>query len=89
MNAREDVNFMSVNEYVYLINYDSAINVFVLNRSISVIYYRFRSVSRKRSRFKSVSFIEYHINAKSRKHAIIIDLTLFRIIKFFNLFIKI
>ena len=77
MNIRGKIDFISVNEYVCLINCDSVIDVLILNRSIKVIYHRFRFVSRKRSRFKSVSFIEYHINAKPRKHAIMTDLTLF------------
>ena len=65
---------MSVNKYVYFINYDKVINILVLNRSINVIYHRFKFVSYKRSRFNSINFIEYHINAKSRKYDIIIDL---------------
>ena len=89
MNAREDVNFISINEYVYRINCDSVINVLVLNRLINIMYHRFKSVSRKRSRFNSISFIEYHINTKSRKYDVMIDLTFFRIVKSFNLFIKI
>lgn len=75
MNIWEEINFISINEYVYFINCDSVINVLILNRSISVMYHRFRSVSRKKSRFNSINFIEYHINAKSRKHVITIDLT--------------
>ena len=89
MKVRGEANFMSSNEYVYLINCDSAINVLVLNRSINVIYHQFKFVFLKRFRFNSISFIEYHIKAKPRKYAIMIDLTLFRMIKSFNLFIKI
>ena len=77
MNAREKINFISVNKYVYFINYDKVINVFVLNRLINVIYYRFKFVSRKRSRFNSINFIKYYINAKLRKYAKIIYLTLY------------
>ena len=89
MNIRENVNFISVNEYVCRINCDSVIDIFVLNRLINVMYHRFRFVSRKRSHFNSINFIEYHINAKPRKYDVIIDLTFFRIIKSFNLFTKI
>ena len=77
MNTREEINFTLVNEYVYFINCDRVINVLILNRLINVMYYRFKSVSRKRSRFNSINFIEYHINAKSRKHAKITCLTLY------------
>ena len=80
---------MLINEYICRINCDSVIDVLILNRLINVIYHRFRFVSRKRSRFNSINFIEYHINAESRKHDIMIDLTFFRIAKSFNLFIKI
>ena len=74
MNARKEINFILINEYVCFINCDRVINVLVLNRLISVMYYRFKFVSRKRFRFNSINFIEYHINAKSRKYDIIIDL---------------
>ena len=65
---------MLINKYVYFINCDRVIDVFVLNRSINVMYHRFKFVSRKRSRFNSINFIKYYINAKSRKYNIMIDL---------------
>ena len=74
MNTRREINFTLINKYVYFINCDKVINVFVLNQSINIIYHRFKFVSRKKSRFNSINFIEYHINAKSRKLDIIIDL---------------
>ena len=74
MNARGEINFMSVNKYVYFINCDRVIDIFVLNRLISVMYHRFKFISHKRSRFNSINFIKYHINAKSRKYNVIIDL---------------
>lgn len=67
MNARREINFIPTNKYVYFINYDSVINILVLKRLINVMYQRFRSMSRNKSRFKSISFIKYHINVKSRK----------------------
>ena len=74
MNAREKTNFTLINKYVCFINCDRIINILVLNRSINVIYYRFKFISRKRSRFNSINFIKYYINAKLRKYNIIIDL---------------
>ena len=65
---------MSVNKYVCFINYDKVINILVLNRSINVMYHRFKFIFYKKSRFNSINFIKYHINAKSRKYDIIIDL---------------
>ena len=76
MNARREINFTLVNKYVYFINCDRVINILVLNRLINIIYHRFKFVSRKKSRFNSINFIKYYINAKLRKYAKIIYLTL-------------
>ena len=74
MNIREKINFILINIYVYFINYDKVINILVLNRLINIIHYRSKFVSRKKSRFNSINYIKYYINAKSRKYNIIIDL---------------
>ena len=79
MNARGEVDFMSVNEYVCLTNCDSATDVSVLKRLIRAAYHQFRSVSRKRSRSNSVNFMKHHINAEPRKHDVMTDLISFRV----------
>ena len=66
---------MSCNEYVCLINCDRAVAVLTLKRLISVMYQRDGSELRNPVRSRSVNFMEYHINAESRKQEEIICLT--------------
>ena len=63
---------ISYNKYVYFVNCDNIIIIFILKRLINMIYYKIEFIVRNSIRFKSINFIEYHIKIESRRYITII-----------------